>query len=71
MKRYDPAYERLLDLMPLDDLRLVSVTTVSNASCSYCAFEVTVGVDPNVPDGLELLNYVAKAGYGGIASSGC
>jgi predicted dehydrogenase len=27
MKRYDPAYERLLELLPLDDLRLVSVTT--------------------------------------------
>ncbi len=30
MKRYDPAYERLLELMPLDDLRLVSVTTLES-----------------------------------------
>jgi inosose dehydratase len=39
---------------------------VANAPCSYGAFEVTVGIDPNVPDGLELLDYVAKGGYAGI-----
>jgi inosose dehydratase len=39
---------------------------VANAPCSYGAFEVTVGVDPNVPDGLGLLNAVASAGYAGI-----
>jgi len=31
-KRYDPAYERMLELMPLDDLRLVSVTTLESPS---------------------------------------
>jgi len=30
MRRYDPAYERLLELMPLDGLRLVAVTTVGS-----------------------------------------
>jgi inosose dehydratase len=39
---------------------------IANAPCSYGAFEVTVGVDPNVPDGLGLLDYVAEAGYAGI-----
>ena len=40
--------------------------SVANAPCSYGAFEVTVGTDPNVPDGLSLLDHVAKAGYQGI-----
>ena len=39
---------------------------VANAPVSYGAFEVTVGFDPNVPNGLELLDAVAKAGYDGI-----
>jgi inosose dehydratase len=39
---------------------------VANAPCSYGAFEVTVGADPNVPDGVELLDHVAAAGYEGI-----
>jgi inosose dehydratase len=39
---------------------------VANAPVSYGAFEVTVGIDPNVPDGLALLDAVAKAGYEGI-----
>lgn len=39
---------------------------VANAPVSYGAFEVTVGFDPNVPDGLELLDAVAEAGYDGI-----
>lgn len=39
---------------------------VANAPCSYGAFEVTVGVDPNVPDGPGLLDAVAAAGYRGI-----
>lgn len=30
MKRYDPAYQRLLELMPLQDLRLVAVTTLES-----------------------------------------
>ena len=39
---------------------------VANAPCSYGAFEVTVGVDPNVPAGVSLLDHVAAAGYEGI-----
>ncbi len=39
---------------------------VANAPVSYGAFEVTVGFDPNVPDGLALLDAVAAAGYDGI-----
>jgi inosose dehydratase len=40
--------------------------TIANAPVSYGAFEVTVGHDPNVPDGLSVLNQVAEAGYAGI-----
>jgi inosose dehydratase len=39
---------------------------VANAPCSYGAFEITVGIDPNVPPGLELLAAVSDAGYRGI-----
>jgi inosose dehydratase len=39
---------------------------VANAPCSYGAFEITVGVDPNVPPGLTLLDEVTRAGYRGI-----
>jgi inosose dehydratase len=39
---------------------------VANAPCSYGAFEITVGVDPNVPQGAELLEAVSDAGYSGI-----
>jgi inosose dehydratase len=40
--------------------------SVANAPCSYGAFEITVGVDPNVPPPLTLLNEVSHAGYSGI-----
>lgn len=40
--------------------------TVANAPISYGAFELTVGVDPNVPDGEQVLDEVAAAGYAGI-----
>jgi inosose dehydratase len=40
--------------------------TVANAPVSYGAFEITVGVDPNVPDAVTLLDAVAQAGYAGI-----
>ena len=40
--------------------------TVANAPVSYGAFEVTVGIDPNVPDGLAILDEVSAAGYAGI-----
>jgi inosose dehydratase len=39
---------------------------VANAPCSYGAFEITVGIDPNVPPGVELLDAVSDAGYRGI-----
>ncbi len=39
---------------------------VANAPVSYGAFELTVGIDPNVPDGLQVLDEVAAAGYAGI-----
>jgi len=39
---------------------------VANAPVSYGAFEVTVGIDPNVPDGDSILDEVAAAGYAGI-----
>ncbi|MGD0851789.1 MAG: TIM barrel protein [Acidimicrobiales bacterium] len=40
--------------------------TVANAPISYGAFELTVGIDPNVPDGEAILNEVRDAGYAGI-----
>jgi inosose dehydratase len=39
---------------------------IANAPVSYGAFEVTVGHDPNVPDGRRVLDQVAAAGYAGI-----
>ena len=42
------------------------VASIANAPCSYGAFEETVGVDPLVPDALELLDQVTAAGYAGI-----
>jgi inosose dehydratase len=39
---------------------------VANAPISYGAFELTVGVDPAVPDPLDLLDLVRAAGYVGI-----
>jgi inosose dehydratase len=40
--------------------------TVANAPVSYGAFEITVGHDPNVPDGISVLDQVAEAGYAGV-----
>jgi len=39
---------------------------VANAPVSYGAFELTVGYDPDVPDGHSVLSQVAAAGYAGI-----
>lgn len=39
---------------------------VANAPISYGAFELTVGIDPAVPDVDELLDLVVEAGYAGI-----
>ena len=47
MKRYDPAYERLLDLMPLEDLRLVCVTTLESPMHPYIqAYPLTAMTPP-------------------------
>ena len=40
--------------------------TVANAPVSYGAFELTVGIHPDVPDGIHVLDEVAAAGYAGI-----
>ncbi len=42
------------------------MTAIGNAPCSYGAFEVTVGHDPNVPDAVQVLDAVQAAGYEGI-----
>jgi hypothetical protein len=39
---------------------------LASAPVSYGAFEITVGIDPNVPDGLSVLDQVAEAGYRGF-----
>ena len=39
---------------------------VANAPVSYGAFELTVGILPNVPDGAMVLDEVSAAGYAGI-----
>jgi predicted dehydrogenase len=53
MKRYDPAYERLVDMTPLDDLRLVSVTTLESPFQPYVqAYTLT----PMVPAAAEVVN---------------
>lgn len=39
---------------------------VANAPISYGAFELTVGIDPNVPDGEHVLDEVHAARYAGI-----
>lgn len=44
----------------------VSEIVIANAPISYGAFELTVGIDPSVPDAEALLDQVAEAGYSGI-----
>lgn len=39
---------------------------VANAPVSYGAFELTVGIDPDVPSGPAVLDAVGAAGYAGI-----
>ena len=39
---------------------------IANAPVSYGAFELTIGIDPNVPSGEMVLDEVADAGYSGI-----
>jgi inosose dehydratase len=45
---------------------LASRVSIANAPVSYGAFEMTVGIDPHVPEPLELLDAVSGAGYAGI-----
>jgi inosose dehydratase len=40
--------------------------TIANAPVSYGAFELTVGVNPEVPDPEALLDLVADSGYAGV-----
>lgn len=40
--------------------------TLANAPVSYGAFELTVGVDQNVPTGYSVIDEVCEAGYAGI-----
>jgi inosose dehydratase len=47
-------------------MEALGTIAVANAPVSYGAFEVTVGHDPNVPNGTEVLDQVAEAGYAGI-----
>jgi inosose dehydratase len=46
--------------------RSAGTIVVANAPVSYGAFEITVGVDPRVPEPLVLLDEVAGAGYAGV-----
>ena len=39
---------------------------IGNAPVSYGAFEVTIGVDPNVIEGVAVLDALADAGYAGV-----
>ncbi len=48
-----------------DQARRASIV-VANAPVSYGAFELTVGIDPNVPDGTGVLDEVRDAGYQGV-----
>jgi inosose dehydratase len=43
----------------------VSAVRVANAPCSYGAFEITVGVLPDVPPAERVLSAIADAGYQG------
>ena len=46
MKRYDPAYERLSELLPeLEDLRLIRVTTLESPWAPYVAHYPLIGID--------------------------
>lgn len=50
MKRYDPAYERLSELLPaVEDLRLIRVTTLESPFAPYVAHYPLIGVDGQAP----------------------
>lgn len=46
--------------------KLSEQVRVANAPVSYGAFEVTVGVHPNVPEAPDVLDAIAEAGYVGV-----
>ncbi len=46
--------------------RAPAAIAVAGAPCSFGAFEVTVGIDPHVPDPVQVLDAVQRAGYEGI-----
>jgi hypothetical protein len=48
---------------PLD---LTGSIAVASAPVSFGAFEVTVGIDPHVPDAIRVLDAVQQDGYEGI-----
>src|SRR6185295_5090120 len=57
------------DVCQLEGIRNMSNNNgiiVANAPVSYGAFEVTIGFDPNVPDGDDIMDQVSAAGYAGI-----
>ena len=64
----DRAFGGPPDPNPVKDAssRVASGIAVANAPVSYGAFELTVGIDPHVPDGIQVLDEVAAAGYAGI-----
>src|SRR6184192_4690130 len=45
---------------------LTASIAIAGAPVSFGAFEVTVGVDPHVPDAITVLDAVQRAGYAGI-----
>jgi predicted dehydrogenase len=50
MKRYDPAYERLSELLPaVEDLRLIRVTTLESPFQPYVAHYPLIGIDGQAP----------------------
>ena len=50
MKRYDPAYERLAELLPaVSDLRLIRVTTLESPFVPYVAHYPLIGMDFAAP----------------------
>src|SRR5262249_1670039 len=50
----------------MEAARAPGAIAVANAPVSYGAFEVTVGHDRNVPDGVSVLHQAAGAGHAGL-----
>lgn len=56
----------LVDSFEETERNMQSRTAIGNAPVSYGAFEVTVGIDKDVPDAAQVLDAVQSAGYEGI-----